>query len=190
MKTMRIRRPSPALIVALIALFFSLGGTSYAAFKLPAKSVKATHLANNAVITAKLKNAAVTTAKLKNNSVTTAKIKPGAVTDACLALKELSSIAVAGGIVDTSGAPVVKSYFNRRSPDVVTVERESMGRYLIAIPGLTFQRDSNIAMVTLFTGGAARVLRIGSTDGKLLLLTRDLSDAAADPQGFSFVVYK
>jgi hypothetical protein len=31
----RLRTPSPALVISLIALFVALGGTSYAAIKLP-----------------------------------------------------------------------------------------------------------------------------------------------------------
>jgi hypothetical protein len=49
-------RPSPALVISLIALFVALGGTSYAAI---------TALPKNSVGTAQIKNGAVTAAKLK-----------------------------------------------------------------------------------------------------------------------------
>ena len=39
MKKRFFGRPSPAMIVALAALFVALGGTSYAAFSLPKNSV-------------------------------------------------------------------------------------------------------------------------------------------------------
>ena len=58
-------RPSPAMIVACIALVFSLGGTSYAAVVLQANSVG----------TKQLRNSAVTSAKVKNNSLTGADIR-------------------------------------------------------------------------------------------------------------------
>jgi hypothetical protein len=74
MKALRIRKPSPALIIALIALFLSLGGTSYAAINLPAKSVGTKQLATGAVTAAKIKAGAVTTAKVKDGAVTAAKI--------------------------------------------------------------------------------------------------------------------
>jgi hypothetical protein len=52
-------RPSPALVVSLIALFVALGGTSYAAItSLPANSVGTKQLKNGAVTGTKL-NAAV-----------------------------------------------------------------------------------------------------------------------------------
>jgi hypothetical protein len=60
------RRPSPAMIVACIALLVSLGGTSFAA---------ATQLARNSVGTVQLKNGAVTNAKIRNNAVTSAKVR-------------------------------------------------------------------------------------------------------------------
>ncbi len=42
-------RPSPALVVASLALFVSLGGVGYSAVNLPSNSVDSTHLADNAV---------------------------------------------------------------------------------------------------------------------------------------------
>jgi hypothetical protein len=50
----RIRRPSPALVVSLIALFVSLGGGAYAALNLPANSVGTKQLKNGAVSSPKL----------------------------------------------------------------------------------------------------------------------------------------
>jgi hypothetical protein len=52
----RIRKPSPAMVVALIALVISLGGTSYAALKLPAGSVGTKELKRNAVTAPKVKD--------------------------------------------------------------------------------------------------------------------------------------
>jgi hypothetical protein len=66
----RFRRPSPALVVALIALFVSLGGTSYAAFTLPKNSVGTKQLKKNAVTSVKIRNKAVTAAKLNTKGLT------------------------------------------------------------------------------------------------------------------------
>jgi hypothetical protein len=60
-------RIAPALVVACVALAVSLGGTGYAAFKLPAGSVG----------TAQLKTNAVTSPKVKNKSLLAADFKPG-----------------------------------------------------------------------------------------------------------------
>jgi hypothetical protein len=72
-----LSRPSPALIISLIALIVAMGGTSYAALSLPAGSVGTRQLANGAVSTSKLKNRAVTGSKVAKNSITGANIKVG-----------------------------------------------------------------------------------------------------------------
>lgn len=61
-----IRRPSPALVVACLALLVALGGTSVAAVS---------QLARNSVGTPQLRNNAVTTPKIRNNAITTAKVR-------------------------------------------------------------------------------------------------------------------
>jgi hypothetical protein len=54
------------MLVAIVALFISMGGGAYAAFSLP----------RNSVGTAQLRNGAVTAAKLRNHSVTALKVAP------------------------------------------------------------------------------------------------------------------
>lgn len=53
---MRVRRPSPAMLVALVALFVALGGSSYAALNLPKNSVGSKQLKKNAVSSKKVRN--------------------------------------------------------------------------------------------------------------------------------------
>jgi hypothetical protein len=67
-------RPSPALVIAFIALLVSIGGTGYAAIKLPANSVGAKQLKKGAVVRAKIKNGAIDATKLAPNSVGAASI--------------------------------------------------------------------------------------------------------------------
>jgi hypothetical protein len=56
MRYLRGIRPSPATIIASLALLVALAGTGYAAITLPANSVGARQLQNNAVTTSKVKN--------------------------------------------------------------------------------------------------------------------------------------
>jgi len=56
MPSLKPRRPSPALVVSVIALVVALGGTSYAAIKLPANSVGTKQIKKDAVTTAKVKD--------------------------------------------------------------------------------------------------------------------------------------
>ena len=62
-----LRRPSPAMIVACLALLVALGGTSVAAVS---------QLARNSVGTPQLRNNAVTNPKVANNAINSAKVRP------------------------------------------------------------------------------------------------------------------
>jgi hypothetical protein len=68
-------RPSPAMVVAFIALFVAIGGSSYAVTRLPPKSVGAKQIRTGAVRTVHIARNAVTGAKIKNGSITAADIK-------------------------------------------------------------------------------------------------------------------
>jgi hypothetical protein len=70
-------RPSPAMVVAVVALVASLGGTSYAAATLAKNSVGSPQLKTGAVKTADLGSNAVTAAKVKNGSLLAADFKAG-----------------------------------------------------------------------------------------------------------------
>lgn len=66
----RLRAPSPAFVISLIALFVALGGTTYAATSLPKNSVGTKQLEKNAVTGPKIKNEAVTAAKINAKGLT------------------------------------------------------------------------------------------------------------------------
>jgi hypothetical protein len=57
-------RPSPAMVVAALALFIALAGTGYAAVKLPANSVGTKQIKANAVVSSKIKNGSIARADL------------------------------------------------------------------------------------------------------------------------------
>lgn len=65
MRSFRPTRPSPALVVALIALFVAMGGVGYAAFKLPKNSVGPKQIKANAVTSSKVKNRSLLAADFK-----------------------------------------------------------------------------------------------------------------------------
>ena len=69
----------------MLALIVALGGTSYAAVKLPKGSVGSRELKKNAVTTANIKNSAVTGAKVKADSLTGADINEATLAPAPLA---------------------------------------------------------------------------------------------------------
>jgi hypothetical protein len=67
---MKLKRPSPAMIIACLALFAALTGGAYAAKKI-------TKLPKNIVTAKSIKNGVVTEPKIKNGAVTQAKLAPG-----------------------------------------------------------------------------------------------------------------
>ncbi len=75
-------RPSPAMIVAIIALLCSLAGSAYAA----------SQLGKNTVGPRQLKKAAVTTGKIANNAVNGAKVAKGSLTGEDINLGALGTV--------------------------------------------------------------------------------------------------
>jgi len=76
MKMLLSRRPSPAMVVACLALMIALGGTSVAAVtQLGRNSVGPRQLQFGAVTTPKIRNNAVSAAKIRNNAVSSAKVR-------------------------------------------------------------------------------------------------------------------
>jgi hypothetical protein len=93
------RTISPSTVIALVALVFSIGGTSYALSSLPAKSVGTRELKNRAVTTAKLANSAVVAQNVKAGAITAAKIGGGAVTGVQIKAGAVTGDKVAAGAV-------------------------------------------------------------------------------------------
>jgi hypothetical protein len=75
------RRPSPALIISIIALIAALTSTAYAA-----------KLGKNSVGSRQLKSKSVTTGKIANNAVTGAKVAKGTLTGDDIKIDQLPSV--------------------------------------------------------------------------------------------------
>ena len=74
---MRFRKPSPAMLVALVALFVALGGSSYAAITLSKNSVRSKHIKNGQVKRTDIAKNAVISAKVANASLLAEDFKTG-----------------------------------------------------------------------------------------------------------------
>jgi hypothetical protein len=78
MRKLLSRRPSPAMVVACLALLVALGGTSVAAVEqVRRNSVGPAQLQFGAVTGPKIRNNAVTSAKVRNRSLLRADFAPG-----------------------------------------------------------------------------------------------------------------
>jgi hypothetical protein len=90
----RLKAPSPALVVAMIALFVSIGGVGYAASKIDTNDIK-----SQAVTKPKLAKKAVATGKLDGQAVKTGKIagqaiKGGKIADIQVRAADLGALTV------------------------------------------------------------------------------------------------
>ena len=73
------RLPSPALVVASLALAVALGGTTYAATALPKNSVGSKQLKSGAVSSVKLAKGSVTSKQIKDHTIVAADIAKNAI---------------------------------------------------------------------------------------------------------------
>lgn len=78
MRPPRFPRPSPALVVACIALLVALGGTGYAASVLPRASVGTIQLKNGAVTSLKVRNGSLALVDIRATERAKLKGAPGA----------------------------------------------------------------------------------------------------------------
>jgi hypothetical protein len=110
-KSMRqwIGRPSPALVIAMVALITSLTGSAWAAFGDEAfRQNKKPRIAKNSVGTRQLKAKAVRTGKIARNAVNSAKVKNNSLTGADINVNKIGVVpsaisAAAAGNANTVG---------------------------------------------------------------------------------------
>lgn len=112
------RRPSPALVIAMIALFVALGGTGYAASQLNGKS---------------LKNNSVPGKKLKNKTITGAKVKPDALTGTEIKESTLGTVPSATSAVNATNAGNATTLGGKPASDFATASAEPVR--IVGAPG-------------------------------------------------------
>jgi hypothetical protein len=148
---LRRLRPTPALVVAFVALFAAMGGIGYATAQLKPNSVKAKNIKTGAVTTDKIADGAVTTPKLGPNAVAPSATNAVNAMNAANADK-LGGVAPghcqlgwlkASAVIDT--APLTDlnpdmdvSGFDCASgaDDAIHIHRDAVGRYTVTIAGL------------------------------------------------------
>ena len=202
MRTLKgILRPSPALIVAFVALFAAMGGVGYATAKLKPNSVK----------TKSIKSGAVTTDKIADGAVTTPKLAPNAVapyaTNAVNAMNAANADKL-GGVgpggcqtgwlrasttVDTAplngtiGEPVSVPGFNcaSKADDAIQVQREAVGQYTVTLA----DSDADVAIAS--SAGSNSVTAATSLEpGSFLVKVWNNGDAAfVDGRTFTLIAF-
>jgi hypothetical protein len=116
MNRLRLQRPSPAMVVALLALFVAMGGAGYAATNLPKNSVGTKQIKKNAVTSAKVKNGALTVKDVKSGQFA----RPGDLAHYLPLGATATDSSALGGVSATNyelgGGNVVSGEFSGTSP--------------------------------------------------------------------------
>jgi hypothetical protein len=199
MNAIRRRLPSPAMLVACIALIVALGGVSYAASVLP----------KNSVGTAQLKKKAVTAAKLRKNAVSSSKVKDDALTGADISESSLGRVPSAANAADAAHATSADSATNannasnatnaasaadaaalngRAANQLLRAAKGTQASPLQTPPGSTAYVTAAEATITapgpgyVIVDGAINLARIGGVGGLVRTRLRDSVGPAAPDQ--------
>ncbi|ADB52631.1 hypothetical protein [Conexibacter woesei] len=170
----------PATAIALLALFVSLGGVTYAAATIGTDQIK-----NSAVTSAKLRNGAVSGAKIRKNAISTNRIARGAVRGAKIAregitARELKPGAVASGKLADGAVTAAKLGVN-----AVTVNKIADGSVTasklanVSVSGAKLI-DGSVTISKLAPGAAV------AGSGQLLSARVTLSNGQSDAQLLPF----
>jgi hypothetical protein len=149
------RLPSPAMVVACIALAVALGGTSYAAIKLPRNSVGTSQLQKNAVVASKLSTRSVGPQKLQNNTVTTRAVKDDQLTGPKIVESTLAKVPSAANADTAANATLAGGNTVKRFTTIVAPGGAEAT--VLNLNGLT---------ITLACPGGSVALRGNNTSGE------------------------
>ncbi len=167
MQRIKTLRPTPALVVAFVALFAALGGFGYAAVKMTPNSVKTKNIRDGAVTGNKLANGAVTTPKLAPDAVAPNATNAANAVNAMNAANadKLGGVAPghcqlgwlkASAVIDTGALTDANPDMDvagfdcaSNAADAIHIHRDAVGRYTVTFAGL----DSGTA-ISGIAGGA------------------------------------
>ena len=118
-----LRRPSPALVVACLALLVALGGTSVAAVnQLGRNTVNTPQLVNGAVTNPKIRNNAINSTKVANRSLLRSDFAPGQLPAGPVGPQGPAGPAGAAGAAGAAGPAGVIGAMTLRSNSVTVVD--------------------------------------------------------------------
>jgi hypothetical protein len=186
MKRKGIHLPSPAMIVAIIALIVALGSGAYAAkIKLGKNTVTTKAIKNNAVIEKKIANGAVTEKKIANEAVTEQKLAP-AVRGAAVAWADVAAngtVTAGRGITSGNISASNGFYCFHGVPDVQAIS---------VTPAWTGDEFGSFAIATVSKPASAD---IGCVAGSQFAVVTQFFNIATDsapysPRAFTIVLNK
>jgi hypothetical protein len=181
-RTRRLR-PTPALVVAFVALFAAMGGFGYAAVKVMPNSIRSKSIRDGAVTTPKLAPDAVApNAVYAMNAAKLGGVAPGGCQTGWLK----ASLVVDTDVVTPAQPTATVPGFNcaNKGADAVRIERTDVGRYVVSFAG----NDAANAVVT--SAGDNAVTAVTKTADGFLVKVWNNSDAAfVDGKSFSLIAF-
>ena len=166
---MKINRPSPAMVVAIIALFVALSGSAYAA------------LGKNTVGSKQLKAKAVTTGKLANNAVNSAKVAKNSLSGEDINVSALGTVPSATSATSAGNSSTVGGH-SASCPGGTTLIR-----------GVCFDSAPNPAVAGVKAAADACAARGGYLPGPMALYSTrqiiNLGDGAGTDHQFTDSYY-
>lgn len=173
MRLPRPHRPTPALAIASLALFVSIGGTSYAVI-----TVGSSQIINNSVRSVDLRNNDVRSADVRNGSLRAADFKPGVLERSSAFANEMYAHVDETGTIDAS----------RTTAGISAVKRQvgTFPFYCFDLPQ-TAKNISATVESTRTTLGGPNGFSLGPTYGTVDP-ARISADYAACPAGTDAVV--
>jgi hypothetical protein len=185
MRQIKRLRPTPALVVAFVALFAAMGGFSYAAVKMKPNSVKTKNIRNGAVTTPKLApNAVAPNAVNASNAAMLGGVAPG---HCQLGWLKASMVVDTSALTADQPDAVVPGFdCASGAADAIHIHRDDVGRYTITLAGL------NSGTAVSSSAGANAVTAASKIDdqGRLSAKVWNNSDAAfVDGKTFSLLAF-
>jgi len=197
LKARRPRRllPSPALVIAFVALFAAMGGLGYAAGTLKPNSVKAKNIRSGAVTSDKLADGAVTTPKLAPDAVAPSAANAmnaarlaGAAPGECQTGWLSGALTVNTGNINPDESNSVPGFdCASKAADAVTIQREAVGQYTV-----TFADSDALIGISVASGAASNAVTSATLlePGSFLVRVWNNSDAQfVDGKTFSLIAY-
>jgi hypothetical protein len=192
---MRIRRPSPAVLIAALALFVALGGSSYAALQLPKASVGTKQLKKNAVTSPKVKRGSLLLSDFKSSQRARLRGPQG-----------LAGPQGPQGIQGPAGPPATKLWakVDSTTPSIVRGSGTTGALEGPAVIGLTgvyrifFNQDVSgclsLASISIDDGGQPPAGQIGTNSSAafpnaIVVATYTAAGAAVNTQDFTVAVF-
>jgi hypothetical protein len=178
LKSLRLRRPSAPLLISVVALFFALGGASYAAISIPTNSVGNRQIRDNAVTYKKIAPGTIGSARI-NQALVQARVS-GTCTGTNGAIGQITQ---SGHVVCNATAP--QEFGSSSTGTAVTgtpatVASRSLGAGSFILLGNAYANNTGVGDSTLtctlaVPSGSSQARTITVPAGRQVVLPIDLA---------------